>query len=116
MYKTKVISIGDDAIYEESGMLILFHNECPDELRDACVIHEPQQPITEDVLHTGVRVQIDQQDYVIEQVGSVANKNFAQLGHITMVFGPADKALAGAIVLSPAVFPKVSVDTTITFH
>ena len=40
MVKTKVVSIGKDAYFEGYPLLVIFGKDCPDELKDICIVHE----------------------------------------------------------------------------
>lgn len=115
MIKTTVTAIGVDAIFDESPMLVLFGKNCPEELQDSCIIHEFESEPSGEMLRPGRYILFDDKKYTIEQVGEVANANFSHLGHMTLVFDPAEDPLPGAIVLSPAGVPDVRVGSTIVF-
>lgn len=54
--------------------------------------------------------------YTIEEVGTDANKNLEELGHISVYFRSGqNEVLPGAIVVSPEVFPTITVGDSIQF-
>ncbi|NHW78409.1 PTS sorbitol transporter subunit IIA, partial [Escherichia coli] len=59
---------------------------------------------------------IGEQVYTIEEVGTDANKNLEELGHISVYFRSGqNEVLPGAIVVSPEVFPTITVGDSIQF-
>ncbi|MDF1493408.1 PTS glucitol/sorbitol transporter subunit IIA [Caproiciproducens sp. CPB-2] len=115
MFKTTVTAIGRDAIFDESPMLVLFGKDCPEELQDACIIHEFKGEQSDGILRPGGHMLFDDKEYTVEQVGEVANENFSRLGHMTLIFDPSEDVLPGAVVLSPAGVPEVRIGSSIVF-
>ena len=113
MFKTNVIEVGELAFFESFPLLVLFNDSAPDGLRDVCIIHEPEEPLKQDILFVGGEVHFDDQVYTIEKVGPIANKNLQELGHVSMYFEIENELLPGAVLLSPSHVPKVEVNTTI---
>jgi PTS system glucitol/sorbitol-specific IIA component len=107
MVKTKIIEIGSMVpAFEEERLVILFGPSATAELKDICVIHEfEDQP--KDALKVGGKIKFGDQEFTIEEVGSQANANFEELGHISIYFRNAvGEILPGAIIVSPGEFPK----------
>lgn len=98
-YVTRVIEVGAEA--ERSlaeNMALTFGADAPDALRPFCFIVEKGELVGE--LRVGQPVLIGDQRWTLTAVGSVASKNLADLGHVTMVFDGADKPrLPGAVHL-----------------
>lgn len=110
MVKTKIIEIGSMVpAFEEERLVILFGPSATAELKDICVIHEfEDQP--KDALKVGGKIKFGDQEFTIEEVGSQANANFEELGHISIYFRNAiGEILPGAINVSPGNFPSFEV-------
>lgn len=116
MYKTTVTEIGElvEAFKEES-LLILFGPKATPELKAISVIHTHEDP-TEDVIQVGGKFRIGEKEYEIQEVGSAANANFTELGHISIYFREGEnEVLPGAIIVSPNEWPDLHVGQAITF-
>lgn len=101
--------------FKEEKVMILFGPMATPDLREICVIHEfkkqPQQSLA-----AGKQFTLGEHTYTIKQVGSEANKNFEELGHISIYFKENEHGLLpGAIEVEPAVFPTLSVGDKICF-
>lgn len=101
--------------FEEEKVIILFGPMATPDLREICVIHEfhkkPNQTLIE-----GKEFMLGKHKYIIKQVGSEANKNFEELGHISIYFKQSDSdILPGAIAVQPDVFPKLNIGDNICF-
>ncbi|MDP4083773.1 MAG: PTS glucitol/sorbitol transporter subunit IIA [Bacillota bacterium] len=116
MSKTIVKEIGTLVpTFKDDKIVILFGPTAPKELRDFAVIHEVQECV-ENPLSVGGTIQFDDENYTIELVGSEANKNFMELGHISIYFGePFGEVLPGAVYVAPYQFPTFDEGTVITF-
>lgn len=115
MSKTKVIEIGSEAYFESFPLLVLFNNTAPDGLRDVCIIHEVVGDYEDIPLQPGGEVVFDGIPYKIIKVGSLANQNLKELGHVSMYFEAETELLPGAILLSPSEVPQLKGDSTIEF-
>lgn len=118
MIESKIIEIGSIVSeFKEEDLLILFGSGAPPELRDISVIHEMQQEPHQSIVQGGT-VKIGQQVYTIEKVGHMANKNFEELGHLSIYFKdhPSQELLPGAILVSPGVYPDFKVNDVIEFN
>ncbi|MFK4567484.1 PTS glucitol/sorbitol transporter subunit IIA [Enterococcus sp. UD-01] len=117
MIESKVIEIGElVAAFAEEKLLVLFGPTATAELRSICVIHEfNKQP--ENLLKPGLKMEIGGQTYTITKVGDAANKNFDELGHISIYFRTGEnEILPGAIIAEPEIYPAVKLNDTIRFH
>lgn len=112
-----IITIGDLAYLDDYNMLILFNESAPDELKEVSIIHtfknEPQQQM----LQIGSKILFNEIEYVVEEIGTKANENLFQLGHVSLYFGLEEGTdlMPGSVLLSPYVKPEVKAGDTITF-
>ncbi|MBC1366233.1 PTS sorbitol transporter subunit IIA [Listeria innocua] len=116
MTKSKIMEIGPLVpAFEEEKIVILFGPTATNELREISVIHE-FEAAPQSALSKGNTLQFGDQVYVIEKVGTEANKNLEELGHISIYFRSGqNEVLPGAIVVSPEVFPTMAIGDTIQF-
>ena len=117
MYKTTVREIGDlVSAFAEEHLVILFGPEATSELRAISVIHEAAER-QESVLAIGRKISFGTQEYEIIEVGATANKNFDELGHVSIYFGAdSSELLPGAIIVSPQLFPAIEIGDTIKIN
>lgn len=115
MYKTKVTEIGSMApAFAEELILILFGPKATPELKDLCYIHEVEQD-EENPLQEGRKISFGGKEYTILEVGSQANANFAELGHVSVYFRTeVGELLPGAVAVTPDVYPELAVGDEIT--
>lgn len=117
MFRTKIVEIGPMVPeFKEENLLILFGSSAPPELKDISVIHEVEgQP--ENMIVEGGTLEIGNNVYKIEKVGSLANENFEELGHISIYFKNdiSEELLPGAIIVTPGEYPEVEVNDFIIF-
>ncbi|EHC6632506.1 PTS glucitol/sorbitol transporter subunit IIA [Listeria monocytogenes] len=113
---SKIMEIGPLVpAFEEEKIVILFGPTATNELREISVIHEFQDA-PNNALTKGNTLLIGEQVYTIEKVGTDANKNLEELGHISVYFRSGqNEVLPGAIVVSPEVFPTITVGDSIQF-
>jgi len=103
------------------GILIFFGQAAPQELRDASLVHDGTQLVSElavgDYLKFSPPSATEQaRSYRVTAVGKSANGNLAQLGHVVVHFDGATKAkLPGAISVEPALEALPTVGTTFEF-
>ncbi|MBC1421520.1 PTS glucitol/sorbitol transporter subunit IIA [Listeria seeligeri] len=116
MTKSKIIEIGPLVpAFEEEKIVILFGPSATNELREISVIHELEE-LPNNAIQKGNKLTIGQQEYIIEEVGTEANKNLEELGHISIYFRSGEnEVLPGAIVVSPEIFPTLTVGDTVHF-
>jgi len=110
LYKSTVKEIGELVeAFEEEMLLILFGPAATEELKSICVLHETIEQ-QENVLQPGVKLQLGEATYTIKKVGSAANQNFNELGHISIYFRDGEnEILPGAILVEPGAYPKLTV-------
>lgn len=103
--------------FEDEKVVILFGLEAPDELKEISVIHDVKTKDSEEPIQKNGKLIIDDQEYSVQAVGTAANDNLKELGHISIYFSePTDEVLPGAIFVSPSVYPKVSEGSKIKFQ
>ncbi len=66
----------------EAGVLVFFGMSAPAELREISVVHEGEPPLAP--LTAGDVITLGTAQVTITGVGSMANANFAELGHIVL--------------------------------
>lgn len=116
MYQTKVSEIGELVpAFQEESLLILFGPMATAELRSICLIHD-HDSAEKNVIRVGGELTIDDKKYTITKVGSAANANFDELGHVSIYFRDGEnEVLPGAIIVEPNEWPAFAVGSTITF-
>jgi|SRR5699024_5005612 len=116
MYKSKVQEVGELALaFEEDKVIILFGPQAPAELKEVSIIHEAVET-SEEPIKKGGKFVVDDQEYTVEAVGTSANDNLKELGHISIYFSePNEDVLPGAVFVSPHHLPKVNNESTIEF-
>ena len=99
-YTTTVLEVGPDApAFLAEKMAITFAGDAPESLRSYCIIIEKAQ--FSGTLAVGDTVRIDDQTWTITALGEVAEKNLANLGHVTLVFdGDSEPRMPGAVHLA----------------
>ncbi|MGM0878794.1 MAG: PTS glucitol/sorbitol transporter subunit IIA [Bacillota bacterium] len=117
MYKSIVREVGELALsFEEDKIMILFGPQAPQELKEIVVIHEVEEDSSEEPIKEGGTIQIDDQQFTITAVGSAANKNLKELGHISVYFTePLEEVLPGSVFASPHAFPQFKNGSVIEF-
>lgn len=83
IYTTTVHTIGAEAkTFAEEGMAVLFGEEAPPELREYCYLVE--RSALRGRIQPGAVMVIGTERLPITAVGQVAEKNLADLGHVTI--------------------------------
>ncbi len=101
--------------FEEEKVAVLFGPDAPAELQEISVIHE-QEEFSDDAIQEGGKFVLDDKEYTITAVGSAANANYKDLGHISIYFQePNEEVLPGAVFVSPFDFPKFNEGGVIKF-
>lgn len=115
MTKSVVREIGELVpTFKEDKIVILFGPQAPKEIREVAVIHEFEE-LGAEPLKAGGTIQFDDEVFTIMEVGSHANKNFIELGHVSIFFQePFGEVLPGAIVAAPHIFPTIHEGTVIS--
>lgn len=83
VYESEITALGSEvAAFAEMGMLVLFSEAAPDELRDIAVIHShPGKGVAP---QAGDDIEIDGRVHKVTAVGDVVGENFRELGHATL--------------------------------
>lgn len=101
--------------FKEEMVIILFGPMATPDLREICVIHEFDE-VPEQALCIGKVLKLGEQIYTIKYVGSEANKNFTELGHVSIYFRDNENGLLpGAVLVEPECFPDLKVGDKIHF-
>lgn len=116
-YSTKIVELGSmvDA-FRMDGMIIMFNENAPEELRDYCALHRGNE--LNDTVTAGDIVQVGDGMYTIVYVGEQVQKNLKDLGHICLRFnGNADnESMEGSIYLEKEDILPFVVNDEIAFY
>ena len=99
-YENKIIGKGNSVGEFGNEMLILFGQSAPDTLKEYCYTIEPVKVDGE--IKVGDILELDDNKFEILEVGNIAQKNFEELGHLTVNFTESDtfdEVLTGAIMV-----------------
>lgn len=101
--------------FKEDKIVILFGPQAPAELRELAIIHEFES-LAEEPLKAGGIIQFGEESFMITALGSLANKNLKELGHISIYFQePIEEVLPGSVFAAPHIFPTIEEGTVISF-
>lgn len=115
MIEAKISAIGEAALAEEDNLVLFFGPTVTEGLRPYAVVQEITQP-EQITLRIGRQILFGGESYQIQAVGSLAEKNLKEIGHVTLVFGEvAQPELVNAIYLSPAKLPDFAVGQLIQY-
>jgi Phosphotransferase system sorbitol-specific component IIA len=115
MVEGKIIDIGTEALAEDDNLVLLFGPTVTEGLRPYAVVQEITEP-EQITLRVGRQILFGGESYQIQGVGSLAEKNLKEIGHVTLVFGEmAQPELVNAIYLSPAKMPDFAVGQVIQY-
>jgi len=99
----------------QDGLLILFNESAPADLRPFCVVTASNEETGE--VKVGDELTISDRTYTITAVGNVANENLYSLGHVTLCFdGAEEPQLPGHIHLTPNFESDLSKEGKITIR
>lgn len=117
LVQSKILEIGEMVpAFEEEMLLVLFGPTATKELKQICVVHEFIET-PKNLLKNGGKMQIGNTEYTITHVGDAANKNFEELGHISIYFRTGEnEVLPGAIIAEPEFFPTIQEGDVIHFY
>lgn len=115
-YETTVVKLGPlvhDFI--DSGILVFFGMDAPEELAEFAILHEHTTLHAQVV--AGDVIQINEDSYPVLCVGEVANENLSNLGHFIIKFnGYTEPEMPGDIsVAEQSKLPVIEPGTTIKF-
>jgi PTS system glucitol/sorbitol-specific IIA component len=113
LYKSSVTEIGELVpSFIAEGMLVFFGESAPEELRTFCIIHKLEH--AEGQVREGDFVSIDGHEFEILSVGSVANDNLYNLGHLNLkANGNTVSDLPGDVSIAKVDLPEVKIGTQI---
>ncbi len=116
LYQLEIVSVGKFvADYLQEHKLILFAEPVPSDIADYCAVHRPGK--FNGVLLPGQTMKINDIEYRISAVGSVATTNLKQLGHITLSFDSANcPELPGTVHLYGQGVQEIHPGDRITFY
>ena len=113
LYKSSVTEIGELVpSFIAEGMLVFFGESAPEELRTFCIIHKLEH--AEGQVKEGDFVSIDGHEFEILSVGSVANDNLYNLGHLNLkANGNTVADLPGDVSIAKVDLPEVKIGSQI---
>lgn len=113
IYENVIKDIGVEAkVFDGEQMIILFGDDAPDTLKDFCYIINVKN--VNKSIEKGQILVIDDSEFKITAVGSIAEKNLINLGHITISFTADEEALLpGTIYVECKNVPKLKIGSKI---
>lgn len=114
IFDTKIINYGCDAMEALGQNLLILFGECvPEMLQDLVFIHNSNTLLEK--IEKGDILEVDNVCYNIQEVGDIASKNLAALGHCTFTFGesPDDGILPGSIYIDAPKAPAVDKESRV---
>lgn len=113
LYKSTVTEIGELVpSFIAEGMLVFFGESAPEELRTFCIIHKLEH--AEGQVKEGDILSIDGHEFEVLSVGSVANDNLYNLGHLNLkANGNTVADLPGDVSIAKVSLPEVNIGTKI---
>lgn len=109
LYKSTVTEIGELVpSFIAEGILVFFGESAPEELRTFCIIHRVEHQ--EGQVKEGDTVTIDGQGFEVLAVGSVANDNLYNLGHLNLkANGNTVADLPGDVCIAQVELPEIKI-------
>ena len=109
LYKSTVTEIGELVpSFVAEGILVFFGESAPEELRTFCIIHKVEHQ--EGQVKEGDTVTIDGQGFEVLAVGSVANDNLYNLGHLNLkANGNTLADLPGDVCIAQVELPEIKI-------
>lgn len=116
IYRSRITVIGEGTQdMFEAGVYILFGEPVPPALADISVVHTGAQGVEPDI-KAGDQLLLGGAEITIDEVGELANKNIADLGHaVVYLNSPNQKLLPGAIKASSADTPRPEAGQEVAF-
>ncbi|MDA8795998.1 PTS glucitol/sorbitol transporter subunit IIA [Aquiluna sp.] len=111
LYRSTVTEIGELVpTFVAEGMLVFFGEGAPEELKTFCIIHKVEHQ--EGQVKPGDRVSIDDHSFEVLAVGSVANDNLYNLGHLNLkADGNNEADLPGDVCIAQIELPEITIGT-----
>lgn len=115
IYQTTITRIGQIAPEALSDqMLITFREGAPADIEEFCYIHRPGS--LNGPLQSGMHFEIGELRYRVTAVGSVAEQNLRELGHITLCFDGRNEAkFPGTVHLAGSTPDDIAPGTILQF-
>ena len=109
LYKSTVTEIGELVpSFVAEGILVFFGESAPEELRTFCIIHKVEHQ--EGQVKEGDTVTIDGQGFEVLAIGSVANDNLYNLGHLNLkANGNTVADLPGDVCIAQVELPEIKI-------
>ncbi|MDD3114476.1 MAG: PTS glucitol/sorbitol transporter subunit IIA, partial [Anaerovibrio sp.] len=113
IYENMINEIGPSANeFMADGMIILFGEGAPEELRESCYIVDVK-PV-KGTIRAGCTMQIAGEDFLITAVGGEAPVTLKGLGHCTLNFsGQSEPDLPGSIYLEKKPVPDLKIGSSL---
>lgn len=111
LYQSTVTEIGELVpTFVAEGMLVFFGESAPEELKTFCIIHRVEHQ--EGQVKPGDTVSIDGHGFEVLAVGSVANDNLYNLGHLNLkADGNKVADLPGDVCIAKVNLPEIKLGT-----
>jgi PTS system glucitol/sorbitol-specific IIA component len=115
-YQTTVTWVGEFAAeFAAEGILVFFGPDAPEELHEFAILTEPAGLVAPVV--AGDAVEIDGARFPVLCVGSVANDNLANLGHLVVKFnGLEEPELPGDVSLPAVAAPVIEPGSAVSIE
>lgn len=111
-YYARVTAIGELAgEFIAEGILVFFSNTAPEELQEHAVVHDRAEGQTADV-QVGDTVRLGEHRFPVLAVGTVANENLRNLGHLVLKFNGMNEAeMQGDVNVPEVPIPEIGINT-----
>lgn len=111
-YVARVTAIGELAgEFIAEGILVFFSNTAPEELQEHAVVHDNSDGQARDV-EVGDTIRIGDHSFPVLAVGTVANENLRNLGHLVLKFNGLQEAeMQGDVNVPEEAIPEIAVGT-----
>lgn len=113
VWAAQVTGVGDLApTFFDEGIVVLFGDDAPEELRDVAVIHRVTHPLADDDgVQPGDVAHLGAAELRVLAVGHVANDNLRSLGHLVLKRnGETEAALPGDVCCDTGPIPTLTAD------
>ncbi|PTL37522.1 PTS glucose transporter subunit IIABC [Alkalicoccus saliphilus] len=106
LYSTITELGGECDMMKEENMLILFHEDVPQELKEIAVVHNNKN--LQNKVESGDYLVLNEEKFEILFVGSKANETLEEMGHATIQFnGQSTSDLPGTICVEAKTIPAL---------
>lgn len=113
LYRSEVTGIGELVpSFVSEGILVFFGESAPEELHEFCIMHKVE--LQQGQLDVGDVIQIDEYHLEVLAIGSVANQNLMNLGHMNIkADGNLVAEMPGDVCVAIGELPPVAVGSKI---